>query len=152
MVIILPDDTKEAYDLSNNIKVPRKKRRVLTTSTINYFRERFSVLSVLSSLFKLKIFDNSHHCRKELTVHRDSMIEVIIPEIYFIMFHRGISSWFISRDKYSSNTRAFFIIVEKYFNLRNEITVQMENELCSMKTGVSRKNNKYVKIWRRMVY
>ena len=76
MVIILRDNTKEAYNLSNHIKVPRKKREVLTTSTINNFRERFSVLSVLISLFKLKIFDYSHRYRKKLTVHRGSMIEV----------------------------------------------------------------------------
>ena len=62
------------------------------------------------------------------------MIEVIIPEDYFIMFHCGLvycrtPSWFISRGDYSSNTRAFFTIVEKTFNLNHEITVQ-KSALC----------------------
>ena len=42
-----------------------------------------------------------------------------------------------------SNTRDFFTIVETYFNLRNEITVQMENQLCSMETCNICTNNKY---------
>ena len=42
----LPDDTKDAYDLSNHTKVPRKKGGALTTSNINYFYGRFSVLNI----------------------------------------------------------------------------------------------------------
>ena len=57
------------------------------------------------------------------------MIEFIIPKDCFIMFscglvHCGTPSWFINRGEYGKNTRAFFTIVEKYFFLINEITVQ----------------------------
>ena len=56
------------------------------------------------------------------------MIEVIIPEDCFIMFHCclvhcGTPSWFISKGEYSSNTRNFFTIVENDFNFTNEITI-----------------------------
>ena len=58
-------------------------------------------------------------------MHQSSMIEVIIPEDYFIMFHCGLVhcgalSWFISRGEYSSNTNALFTIAENDFNLTNE--------------------------------
>ena len=101
----LLDDTKKVYDLSNHIKVSRKKRGVLTTRQI-------SVLSALRSPNKWKIFKCSlHHC-SELTVHRGSIIKILIPKNYFIMCHYGLvhyetASWFISRGKYSSNTRDF---------------------------------------------
>ena len=119
---------------------------MLTTININSFHGRFSVLNILRSPFKLKIFNCSHRHHSELAVHQDSMIEVVIPENYFIMLHCGLvhygtSSWFINRGEYSSNTLAFFTIVEKGFNLRNEITVQMENELWSMETCHVCKNN-----------
>ena len=76
------------------------------------------------------------------------MIDVVIPENCFIIFNCGLvhcetPAWFISRGEYSSNTRVFFTMVETYFNLRNEITVQIDNELCSMKTCDVCKNNKY---------
>ena len=108
----LLDDTKEAYDLSNHIKVPRKKIGVLTTSNIYYFHGKLNVLSILRSPFKLKIFNYSHRRHSELTIHRGSMIEVIFPKNCFIMFyyglvHCGTSSWFISRGEYSSNTGDF---------------------------------------------
>ena len=53
-------------------------------------------------------------------VYRGSMIDVIIPEDYFIMFSCGLEhydtpSWFIDRGEYGKNTRAFFTIVEKDF-------------------------------------
>ena len=62
------------------------------------------------------------------------MIDVVIPENCFIIFNCGLvhcetPAWFISRGEYSSYTRAFFTIIEKYFNLRNKNAVQMENKL-----------------------
>ena len=76
------------------------------------------------------------------------MIEVIIPENCFIIFHYGLvhcgtPSWFISRGEYPSNTRDFFTIVEKGFNLSIEIIVQMGNDFCSMEKCDVYKNNKY---------
>ena len=64
------------------------------------------------------------------------MIEVIIPKDCFIMIscglgHCGTPSWFINRGAYGKNTRAFFTIVEKYFYLITEITVQKKNILCN---------------------
>ena len=93
------------------------------------FHARFSVLSAIRNLIKLKLWNCSHRRHSERIVHRGSIIEIIIPEDYFIMFHCslvhfGTPSWFISRGEYSSNTRAFFTIVEKYFNLNHDITVQ----------------------------
>ena len=109
---------------------------MLTTSNINYFYGRFSVLSVLRIPFKLKIFNCSYYYRSELAVHRGSMVEVIIPKNCFIMFHCGLvycrtPSWFISRGEHSSYTRSCFTIIEKYFNLRNKNAVQMENKFFS---------------------
>ena len=76
------------------------------------------------------------------------MIEVINPEDCFIMFHGGLvhcgtPSWFISICEYSSNTRAFFIIVENDFNSTNETTVQMDIQLCSFETCDVCNNNKF---------
>ena len=144
----LPDNTKESYALSNHIKFPRKKRGVLTTSNINYFHGRCSVLKVLRSHFKLKLFNCSHRRHSELTGNRGSMIEVIIHEIVFIIFHCGLvhcetPSCFISRCEYSFNTRAFSTIVKKYFKLRNETTVQIGNDLCSIETWDVCKHNKH---------
>ena len=75
------------------------------------------------------------------------MIEVIVPENCVIMFHCGLvhggtASWFISRGEYSSNTRAFFIIIENNFNLTNEITVQTDDQLCSFEAFDVCNNNK----------
>ena len=63
------------------------------------------------------------------------------------MFHCGLvycgkPSCFISRGEYSSNQRIFLAIVEKHFNLSHEITVQMDTQLCSMKTYDVYQNNK----------
>ena len=76
------------------------------------------------------------------------MIEFIIPEDCFIMFscglvHCGTPSWFINRDEYGKNTRVFFKIIEKYFFLINEITVQKKNLLCNTESCNICINNKY---------
>ena len=76
------------------------------------------------------------------------MIEVIIPEDCFIMFSCGLiycdtPSWFIERGEYGKNTRAFFTIVEKYFFLTNEITIQKKNLLCNIDTCDLCINNKF---------
>ena len=56
--------TKMKYidDLSNHTKVPNAKRsmQMQTTNKINYFHERFSVLSGLRTSFKVKLFNCSH--------------------------------------------------------------------------------------------
>ena len=76
------------------------------------------------------------------------MIEVIIPEEYFIIFscglvHCGTPSWIINRGKYGKNTREFFTIVEKCFFLINEITIQKKNLLCNTNSCNRYINNKY---------
>ena len=76
---------KKSYDLSKHIKVPRKKKGMLTTSKINYFHGRFNVLSALGSPFKLKIFNCPHRHRSELSVNKGSPIENIIREHCFIV-------------------------------------------------------------------
>ena len=75
------------------------------------------------------------------------MIEVVIPVNCFIMchcglIHCGILSWFIGRGEYFSNTRVMFTIFEKYFRLKNENTVIMDRELCSIGTCDVYKINK----------
>ena len=83
---------KESYDVSNHIKVKKKERYVLTMSSINYLHGRFSILSVVRSLCKLKMFNCFHRHRSELSVHKGTMIKVIIPENCFIIFHCGTPS------------------------------------------------------------
>ena len=67
------------------------------------------------------------------------------------MFHCGLVrcgtlSWFISRGEYSSNTRAFFTIAKNNFNLKNKITVQMDNQLCSIETCDVCNNDKFATV------
>ena len=88
-----------------------------TTSNIDYFYGRFSVLGTIRILFKLKILNCSHLHHSESTIHQDLMIEVVIPE-KIIMFHCGLihcetSSWFIRRGGYSSNIRTFLQLLNK---------------------------------------
>ena len=76
------------------------------------------------------------------------MIEVIIPEDCYILFscgllHCGIPSWFINRGEYGKNTRAFFTIVETYFFLTNEITVQKKILICNTDSCNLCINNKF---------
>ena len=61
----------------------------------------------------MKLWNCSHRHHFEKKFHRESMIEVIIPEDCFILFscglvHCGTPSWFIDRGEYGKNTRAFF--------------------------------------------
>ena len=53
---------KNAYDLSNHTNVLSAKisMQMQTTSKINYFHGRFSVLSSSRTPFKLKLFNRSH--------------------------------------------------------------------------------------------
>ena len=115
----LSRDVNDSYDLSNHLKVPQTKRGKNQNSTNNVkdFHARFSVLSALRSPIKLKLWNCSHRRHSERIVHRGSIIEIIIPEDYFIMFHCslvhfGTPSWFISRGEYSSNTRAFLQLLK----------------------------------------
>ena len=48
------------------------------------------------------------------------------------LVHCGTPSWFICNGEFSSNTRWFFTIVEKDFNLNYETIHQMETNLCTM--------------------
>ena len=79
------------------------------------------------------------------------MIVVVIPVNCFILFHYGLVhcgtlSWFANKGEYHSNTRAFFTIVEKLFKLDNEITVQLEDQVCSIEICDVCSNNKYATI------
>ena len=74
----------------DHTKVLIGTRSIQTTSNIDYFHERFSVISTLRSHFKLKIFNCSHYHHLGSAVRQSSMIEVVILENCFIMFHYGI--------------------------------------------------------------
>ena len=106
------------------------------------------MLSTLKTPFKLKLFNFSHRHRSgKKTVHRGSMIGSIIPEDCVIKFHCGLAhsgtpSWFVNKGDYSPNAITFFMIVANDFNLTNEITFQMDNQLCSLGTYDVRNNNK----------
>ena len=132
-------DANKSYDLINHQKGPISKRAKSnnTTSNIKDFHVRFSVLSALRSPIKLKLWICSHRQYSDQTVHRRSMIDVIIPEDCFIMFncslvHYGTPSWFINRGEYSKNTRVFFTIIERDLYLTHEITVQNKNQFCTI--------------------
>ena len=144
----LTNESKLAYDLSNHIKVPTRKRNNKHSGNIKTYHGRFSVLSALRSPSKVKIVNCSHLHSLESTVHEGSAIEVIIPENCFNMFHCGLvycrtPSWFICNGEYSSNTRLFFTTVEKYFNLEYETTHQMVKQLCLKETCDVCKEKKY---------
>ena len=83
---------KHAYNLSNQTKVHNTKKSIQmqTTNKINQFHGKFIVLSALRTSLKLKLFNFSHHHHSEITVHRGSMIDVIIPKDYLIIFYYGI--------------------------------------------------------------
>ena len=83
-------DISKTYDLSNHSKVPVKKRNETTTLEVHSFLGRFSVLSALLTPFKLKIYNRSpqHYC--ESMVHNDSMMDIVIPVNYFIVFHSAL--------------------------------------------------------------
>ena len=96
----------------------------------------------------MKVFNCSHRHSIEPIVHQGSAIELIIPENCFIMFHCGLvhcgtPSWFICKGDYSPNTRLFFTIVEKEYNLEHEYTHQMETHLCNIDKCDVCKNNVY---------
>ena len=96
----------------------------------------------------MKIFNCSHRHSIDSIVHQGSAIEVIIPENCFIIFHCGLvhcgtPSWFISNGEYSSNTKLFFTIVEKEYNIEHEYTHQMDSFLCKLDQCEVCKENKY---------
>ena len=102
----------------------------------------------MRSPIKLEIFNCSHRYSIDSIVHQGSTIEVIIPENCFIMFHCGLvycgtPSWDINNGEYSSNTRLFFTIVKKYYNVEHEYTHQMDSFLCKLDQYEVYKENKY---------
>ena len=120
--------------------------QIQTTSKIHYFRGRFSLLSTLCTPLKLKLFNCSDRHHLEKIMYRGSMIKIIIPENYFIMFHCGLVHYGTCRGEYSSNTRTFFTITENNFNLTNESTIQMDNQLCTFETYDVCNNNKFATV------
>ena len=95
-------DISKTYDLSNHTKVPIKNS--------NTFHEIFSVLSVLLTPFKLKIYNCSHRHHCESKVYISSMMGIIIPVNYLIVFHSalvqcGTASWYFECGVYYTNTR-----------------------------------------------
>ena len=106
---------KNSYDLSNHQKVtPIKRGKNNTTSNAKDFHARFSVLSALRSPIKLKLWNCFHRHYSIKFGHRESMIEVIIPEDCFIMFscglvHCGTPSWFINRGEYGKKYKRIFL-------------------------------------------
>ena len=79
-------DITKTYDLLNNTKVSIEKRRANTTSSVNTFHGRLSVLNALLTPIKLKLYNCSHRYHGKAKVHSGSMIEIIIPQNCFILF------------------------------------------------------------------
>ena len=83
-------DVSKKYDLSNHAKAPVKGRNKFTISIITSFHGRFSVLSALMTLFKLKIYNYSHrHYCKSIICH-DSMVNIVIPVNCFVILHSAL--------------------------------------------------------------
>ena len=87
-------------DLSNHTKVPVTKRNITTTPHVDSFNGRFSVLSVLLTPLKLKIYNCSHRHHCESMIHNGSMMEIIISVNFIYYFHSallhcGTPSWYI---------------------------------------------------------
>ena len=94
-------NSKESFDLFNHNKVSILRRGMYSTSDKSFFR----TFSALRSPLKLIKFNCSHRHHSESIVHEGSMIEVVIPVNYFILFHYGLVhcrtlSWFINKDEY----------------------------------------------------
>ena len=128
----LTDELTRAYDLSNHIKVPIKRRSDNHSSNIKCFDGKFSVISTLRNPIKLKIFNCFHRHSIESLVYQGSAIEVIIPDNCFIMFHCGLvhcetPSSFICNGQFSSNTRLFFTIVEKTITYTMNILIKLRH-------------------------
>ena len=131
------EESTRAYDLSNHIKVQKKRRGNNHSSNIKSFHGVFSVISALRSHIKLKVFNYSRRPSIESIVRQALTIEVIIAENCFILIHCGLvlcgtPSWFICNGEFSSNTRLFFTIVKKYYNLKHEYTHQRYTYLCNL--------------------
>ena len=104
----------QTYDLSNHTKVLIEERHEKTTSLVNTFHGRFSVLSALLTPIKLNVYNFLLRYCGESKVHSGSMIEIIIPQNCFILFHRALVhcrtlSWYIESELYHQNTRSFFL-------------------------------------------
>ena len=76
-------DVSRIYDLSNQTKVLVKKRNMTTTSKDDSFHGRCNVLSALLTPFKLKVYNCSHRHHCESVVHNGSVIEIIIPKLFY---------------------------------------------------------------------
>ena len=63
-----------------------EKRRTYTTSSVNTFHGKLSVLNALLTPIKLKLYNCSHRYHGKAKVHSGSMIEIIIPQNCFIVF------------------------------------------------------------------
>ena len=135
---------KKSYDLSNHIKVPRKKKGMLTTSKINYFHGRFSVPSALRSPFKLKILNCPHRHRSELSVHKGLPIENItrehcfIVDLYVVQHHFGVLL-----EVNILLIHELFYNGRKIFQLKKKNHRSNENDICSMEICDVSKNNNY---------
>ena len=107
-------DINQTYDLLNNTKVLVDKRHERTTSSVNTFNGRYSVLSTLLAPIKLKVYNFSHRHYGESTVHSGSMIEINIPQnsfiaVHCVLIHCGTPSSYIESGIYHQNTRSFFL-------------------------------------------
>ena len=103
-------DIIQLYDLLNHIKVPVEKSYENPISSVNTFHGRFSILIALLKPIKLKVYNCSHWYHGKSKVHSRSMIKIIIPPNYFIIFHCalvhcGSPSWYIESGVFHHNTR-----------------------------------------------
>ena len=148
-------DISLTYDQCNHVKVPTtkqtssKSKTITNTSSIISFHGKFSIISTLLTPIKLRIFNCSHRHHCESVVHRGSMINIVIPKNFFILFqcalvHCGYPSWFIQSGSYHPNTRSFFTIVETSYNVVNKrIGIILPDQFCNLETCSVFSNNKY---------
>ena len=118
-----------------------------TTSNIDYFHGRFSVLGTKGIIFKLKILKSSHLHHSESTIHQDLMIEVVIPEKNYNVSLWSYTLWniiMVHQERWIFfKYENIFTIVEQNFNLRHEIILLVVNEFCSMNKCDVCQNNKF---------
>ena len=114
-------DVSATCELSNYFKVPILKRKIFNiVRWIIYVR--FSVLSVLLTPVKLRIYNCSHRLHYESVAHSGSIIDIIISKkssivLHGALVHYGTPSWCVE-----SGYSFFSIVKNDYTIINNEKT------------------------------
>ena len=124
--------SNDIHALFYHNKVPAKRCNETTIFNLISFHGSCNILSVLETLFRLKIrnWSNRHHL--ESTVHKDSIIKVEILVACFVLFHCalayfGSSSCYIDKGKFHSNKSSFFQLLQR-------LTCSQWNYICFHQT------------------